>query len=142
VVRPPVTGDEAPYDAAVRRFLERQPTRLRPRAHTAVARVRDGIARFFMRPQRNGTNLLTHTGQGIGTLAYANQQHPTAPLEAGPQLTQGARDVREVLRVEVRCRDHRGLEHIHAHHGPGAGRRYQRCVIMQTEIAFEPDQLN
>jgi hypothetical protein len=49
---PAIPRREPPHDAVARSLVYGNPPRLRPRAHAAIARVREGVARLLVRPQR------------------------------------------------------------------------------------------
>ena len=135
--------DEAPYDAAVRRFPERQPTRLRPRAHTAVARVGDGVSRLFVREQRRDRLARVELAEDVGHLADAIRDRAASGAKRVIELRKRLEVEREVRRVRIGRLPDFGFERGKRDHGravEGArGRRMrERRMVVESEVALEP----
>lgn len=114
--------------------------RAAPVGHGQIARVSPAGARLFVRIHMRETGFAAQRVEHGTRLARANQQGQPARAERGAQFGQTAQSEIEMLRIEFRAGEPLRLDHINRKCPRVCGSSGKRSVVMQAQIAFEPDE--
>ena len=142
MLRPTIARGEPPHHATIGQFTKWNAGGASLGAHAAVARICQEVARLLVRPYRCGTDLRRHLLNYVWAFSDAYKQVPTPASQPVSQLGQRRGREGKVLHVVIRGRDNGRFDYEHSHHRTAPCGGGEWGVVVNPEIAFEPDQLS
>ena len=98
---------------------------------------------FFMSINRRNIHLVGNLAENLGYSPCPDQQRQAKARQLRPQLGQAVTDKSPMTLRACRLLPIFRLDDEYRQNGKGsAGRMQQRCVIINTQITFEPDKGN
>lgn len=138
---PAITGSEPPDDAGLPQFVPNHTGLLCPGGNAFITGVGPAIAGFLMAPQRGNPVLLLQGSKDFYHIARENSQRLTLIAQVSLQLGEAFSCTCPLSGIGVRPRLKKGFCHIDGQDWPRSGRTGQGRVILNAQIAPEPDDI-